>query len=544
VTHQTRDIDRLARHRLGFRDLRSGQREAIESILNGQDTLVVMPTGSGKSAIYQIASLLLPGPTVVISPLISLQRDQANAIEDNHLGEAAAVNSSVAASEREETMEELEERELEFVFLTPEQLQTAETLERLHEVKPALFVVDEAHCISEWGHDFRPAYLHLGASIEAIGTAPVLALTATASPPVREEILERLHMRDPRTIVRGFDRPNIWLGVEKFQDETTKRRILLERVVESEKPGIVYASTRKHTEEIAEALEERGVRAVAYHAGMKAGDREAAQDAFMEDRVEVMVATTAFGMGIDKPNVRFVFHLDVADSIDSYYQEIGRAGRDGKPARAILFYRPEDLGIHRFFAGGGKVDVEQVEAVVSVVHEHDGAVDPKEIRDETGLSDSKIMAAVSRLEEVGAVELLPTGEVMETKDGPAPEATMEDAVAAQERHRVYERSRIEMMRGYAEGWDCRREYLLNYFGEEYDDPCNLCDNCDAGSTVSEDEEQTPFPLNTRVRHGVWGEGMVQRHEGDNLVVLFDDVGYKTLDVAFVTESGALQPIQS
>ncbi len=530
----------IARRRFGFETLHPGQEAAIEAIVSGRDTLAVMPTGSGKSAIYQIASLLRKGPTIVVSPLIALQHDQVESIQRHHLGDAAEVNSMVAAGERDEAMEEFEEDELEFLFVAPEQFHNQETLDRIKEAGPGLFVVDEAHCISEWGHDFRPEYLRLGAVVEALGHPPVLALTATAAPPVRQEIMERLHMRDPLVVVRGFNRPNIWLGVEKFHDERTKTRALLERVTETEKPGIVYVSTRKHAEEIVSELTERGVKAVAYHAGMKTHDRQAAQEAFMTDEAEVMVATTAFGMGIDKPNVRFVFHYEISDSVDTYYQEIGRGGRDGAPAKAILFYRAEDLGIHRFFAGGGKVTVEQVEQVAEVVEDHEASIEIEEIHEETGLTLTKVNAALTRLEEVGVVEALPTGEVEEGQGETGRHEAAEAAVLAQEHHRAFERSRIEMMRGYAEVWDCRREYLLNYFGEAFHDPCDYCDNCNAGVTVAEDEGNEPFPLNSRVRHGVWGEGLVQRYEGDTMIVLFDDVGYKTLDTGFVTDSGALQ----
>jgi ATP-dependent DNA helicase RecQ len=349
-------IERAAREVFGYEQLRPGQAEAVERVLAGCDTLAVMSTGYGKSAIYQIAALLIPGPTVVVSPLIALQRDQVSDLEREGAGGAAAVSSFVPADERREALEELAEGALEFLFLSPEQLSNDEVLADVASSGPSLFVVDEAHLISEWGHDFRPDYLKLGAVAEAIGRPPILALTATAAPPVREEIVERLGMRSPEVLVRGFDRPNIHFGVERFHDARAKRRALLSRVAEEPKPGIVYAATRRLAEEIASELAAAGVSSLAYHGGMKRAARVEAQEAFMGDLVDVVVATTAFGMGVDKPNVRFVFHSEPSESVDSYYQEVGRSGRDGSEARALLFYRSEDLGLRRFFAGGSNGD--------------------------------------------------------------------------------------------------------------------------------------------------------------------------------------------
>ena len=535
-------IQRVARESFGWQELRPGQGEAAASVVDGKDTLAVMSTGYGKSAIYQIAALLIPGPTVVVSPLIALQREQVDDLEQQGVG-AANVNSTVAEGERRETFEELEEDELEFLFVSPEQLSNDEVLDEIRAAAPSLFVVDEAHCISEWGHDFRPDYLKLGAVAESLGRPPILALTATASPPVREEIVARLGMRDPHVFVRGFDRPNIWLGVERFRDEEQKTRALVERVAAEPKPGIVYVATRKGAEACADLLHEAGVTAIAYHGGMNKRERTEAQERFMADAVEVIVATTAFGMGVDKPNVRFVFHLEVADSVDSHYQEVGRAGRDGEPARAILFYRPEDLGLRRFFAGSGQVDVEEIQRVADAVEELPAPIDAVELREETELSQSKLTTAVSRLEDAGAIEVRADGEIAPVEEA-APvnsDHIVERAADAQENREQFDRSRVEMIRAYAELDDgCRRDFVLNYFGESFAPPCGRCDNCDAGR-VQAPPPDSPFQSGERVVHLKWGPGVVQRIVDGQIVVLFDGVGYKQLGVELVQERGLLEP---
>lgn len=542
VRKDVRVVRRVARETFGYDKLRPGQEAAIKSVLEGRDTLAVMPTGSGKSAIYQIAGVQIPGPTVVVSPLIALQRDQFETLDEQDVGGVALVNSTLKQSERRETFENLLEGELEFLLLAPEQLSNREVLEQVKAAKPSLFVVDEAHCVSEWGHDFRPDYLKLGSVIEELGHPTILALTATASPPVREEIVSRLGMRNLNLIVQGFDRPNISLEVERFDDEISKKRCFFERIVAVEKPGIVYTATRQRSEELAQELQNKGIKALAYHAGMRAIEREQVQSAFMADEAEIIVATTAFGMGIDKPNVRFVFHFDISDSIDSYYQEIGRAGRDGEPAQAVLFYRPEDLGIRRFFASSGQVDVDHLQQVATVVLNHSGPVTLHDLREVTELSQSKLTTALSRLEEVGIVEVSPGGEV-KTGDSTSPIVdAMMKAASTQQNHHNFDRSRIEMMRGYAELRDCRRRYLLNYFGEEIEAPCGNCDNCKAGITVETTGEHALFPVNSRVVHNAWGEGLVMRYEGDKMVILFDKVGYKTLAVAVVQERGLVKPV--
>ena len=280
----------------------------------------------------------------------------------------------------------------------------------------SLFVVDEAHCVSEWGHDFRPEYLRLGAAIQALGRPPVLALTATAAPPVRDEIVERLGLRSPEILIRGFDRPNLRFSVERFHGERgaeRKLRALEARIASSPPPGIVYVSTRREAEPLADAIPG----AAAYHAGMKAHERDDVQERFMDGEVGVVVATTAFGMGIDKHDVRWVYHAEVAESLDAYYQEAGRAGRDGEPAEIVLFYRSEDVGLKRFFAGG-HVEVDELAQVLEALERAGHPVPANELQDSTSLSQTKLASALARLEDAGALHVRTDGEVEPVADAP------------------------------------------------------------------------------------------------------------------------------
>ncbi len=474
---KTAAIEKTARETLDLENLWPGQEEAVRSILEGHDTLVVRPTRSGKSAIYQIAGLMLSGSTVVVSPLIALQKDQVDSINEQDAAEAAVVNSTQNVSENREVFERLTEGDLEYIFLAPEQLRKPETVEQLRAAEISLFVVDEAHCISEWGHDFRPDYLDLGRVIEELGHPPVLAMTATAGPEVREEIVTRLGMRNAKLFVHGFDRPNIFLRVDQFPTEAEKLEALVRRVNWADRPGIVYVGTRRNAEQIVRALNDQGVRALFYHAGLKAKDREQIQERFMANDVEVIVATNAFGMGVNKPDVRFVYHFDVSDSLDAYYQEIGRGGRDGEPAEAILFYRPENIGLRKFQAGAGKLEADKIERVVNAIAQQDGPVSQEELAEQANLSRRKLTTALKRLEDVNAVEKLPTGDVQLSEERNAFEAVQE-AANEQDRHKQQERNRLLQMQAYADLSTCRREFLLRYFGDQFEGPCNQCDNCE------------------------------------------------------------------
>lgn len=531
-------IDDVADEAFGLRRLRPGQQEAIEALVEGRDVLAVMPTGAGKSAIYQVAALLVPGPTIVVSPLISLQQDQMQSIEEDGAGGAVQANSKLSAGKREEALERVG-RDAEFLFLAPEQFAVAGTVETLAAKRPSLLVVDEAHCVSSWGHDFRPDYLRLGAVAEALGRPRIVALTATATGPVRDELIERLGLRDPLVLMQGFDRPELSLAVERFTDEASKRTALCDRVAAAAGPGIVYAATRAGVVDLAETLRARGLRAAAYHGGLPAGERDAVQDAFMAGALDVVVATTAFGMGIDKEDVRFVFHLEPSDSLDSYYQEIGRAGRDGKPADAVLYYRPEDLGVRRFFAGGARIEEEELAQLVRVVQER-GEVVMVELAAVLDMSVGRCATAVGWLERDDVVQVRADGVVVVVDHRADAEEAAGAAADVAEARRRTDASRVEMVRGYAETRHCRRRFLLNYLGEAFEPPCDACDVCLSGRAV-EAGADGPFAVGDRVVHESFGGGAVSGCEGDKVVVLFDEHGYKTLLLDHVVSAGMLQP---
>jgi ATP-dependent DNA helicase RecQ len=499
----------------GFGRLRPGQEEAAAALARGQDCLVVMPSSAGKSAIYQIAAIMLGGPAVVVSPLLSLQRDQARHLRER--GQTAiAVNVATSTRGRAEAFALLREGRHGFVFLAPEQLARDDVRAVLAASPPALVAVDEAHCVSAWGHDFRPDYLRVGAVIGSLAPRPVVAaLTATAAPPVREEIVQRLGLRQPRQVIRGFDRPEIHLAVRAFHDRADKDAGVLDTVRQLAGPGLVYAATRRQAEDLAGRLG-----APAYHAGLRRADREAAQRAFSGG--QTLVATSAFGMGIDRPGVRFVVHAAVPGSLDEYYQEIGRAGRDGQPAAAVCCYRPEDLALPRFFAGG-LPDAGQLAAVAAAVRQ---PVARRELARQLSLSERRLAGLLNLLEAAGSVRLRRRVE-------PAPGAPAPDEAAAVAReyatqHRSVERSRVEMMRRYAELTDCRRRFFLEYFGERSGGPCGRCDNCDAGRSSPAHDEDQVLPAGARVEHADWGRGTVLAGAGERMTVLFDEVGYKEL----------------
>jgi ATP-dependent DNA helicase RecQ len=328
----------------GFDSFRPGQEEVIRAVLEGRDTLAVMPTGGGKSLCYQVPALMQESLTVIVSPLISLMKDQVDSLIQSEVAEAAALHSGLSPEERWDVERRVRSGEIKMLYVAPERLRSLEFVLSLRRAGVGLFVVDEAHCISEWGHNFRPDYLFLPRVVRDLGSPPVLALTATATPRVREDIKRSLKMREPAVVVTSFNRPNLTYRVIEAKKKSDVTPLILEQIRRLEPPGIVYALSRKDCEDISGELRRSGVEAAAYHAGMTSEERTSIQERFMTDELPVVVATVAFGMGVDKPNVRFVIHATVPGSLPAYIQESGRAGRDGEPSECVVLYRAADLG--------------------------------------------------------------------------------------------------------------------------------------------------------------------------------------------------------
>jgi ATP-dependent DNA helicase RecQ len=532
-------LRKVARQQFGWPKLRPGQFGPMRAVLRRRDALVIMPTGAGKSAIYQIPAVLLPGPTVVVSPLLALQQDQIAALNERGDAKIRAVRVSSAETPNQQraAIAEIQAGRAEFLFITPEQLSNPDRLAEVRALKPGLVAVDEAHCISAWGPDFRPEFLQLGDLIEGLGRPPVLALTATASPPVREDIIERLHLRRPEIHVSNLDRRNLFLEVAYCPDEDYRWRRLTALLDEAGGPGIIYVATRRGAEELAERLRAAGYGADFYHGGMAGGAREERHEAFTGDKIDIMVATSAFGMGIDKANIRWVAHVALPDSPDSYLQEIGRSGRDGEPARALLLWRAEDEAIQRFFSGGAP-DLVEIRDLAAALRT--GPQTRTALKDKTGFGPRKLGQLLGLLEQVGAATNGSANKWTVPVFAPLPAAAADAALAEYERQQVVQRSRTDMMRGFAQASGCRSQTLLAYFGEHLKKRCGHCDNCvDGVASPPPARGDEPFAVHSQVRHKEWGPGMVMGYEQDKVTVLFDEVGYKTLSVPVVVEQALL-----
>jgi ATP-dependent DNA helicase RecQ len=518
-------IGELARERLGFDRLRPGQADAVQALAEGRDVLAVLPTGGGKSAIYELAGMLREGPTVVVSPLIALQDDQLAHLRAAGL-QAVVLNSQQSAGARTEALLTSCQSGT-FVFLAPEQLANPKTREALRRARPGLFVVDEAHLISQWGHDFRPDYMRLGAQAEAVGAPVRLALTATAAPPVRQEIIRRLGLTDPMVVIGNFDRPSIQLSVHRALTGSDKQQELARAAGELAGPGIVYAATHASAQAAHDTLAAAGEQVTLYHAGLPARARRDAMEAFLDGSVRIIAATVAFGMGIDKPDVRWVLHFDPPPSLDAYYQEFGRAGRDGYASRARLLYRYEDFETARYLST--RSVSERMVAWAAAALAAGQPIEP---------GTRQHVAALVRLADVGAAQWPADGEVRWTGTMSVTQALAASDTETQREDEV-ERTRLTMMRRYAEHPGCRRSFLLTYFGQDYPGPCGSCDN-DLEHAEAPPAD-VPFPVGTHVVSERWGTGTVQRYDGDHITVLFDEHGYRQMLVPLVLERSLLRP---
>jgi len=390
----------------GFEDFREGQREVIMAILEGHDTVVVMPTGGGKSLCYQLPALMKPGATIVVSPLIALMKDQVDALAARNLP-ATFINSSIPFEEQKARISGVRRGLYKLVYVAPERFRSAHFVETLRSIDISLFAIDEAHCISQWGHDFRPDYLRLRQAIEDIGRPRIAALTATATPYVRADIIEQLHLDEPRAFVSGFDRPNLSINVVHTQKEREKITHI-KSLAASSGSGIIYTSTRKAVEQVTGRLRSAGLNVIGYHAGMDEAARSSAQDDFMSGRVQMIVATNAFGMGIDKPDIRFVVHYQMPGSVEAYYQEIGRAGRDNLPSTCVLLFNYADKRTQDYFIEGSYPPPETVARVYQALvatNQNRIELSVSEIAARAGIrNEMAVQSALIILEKAGHIE--------------------------------------------------------------------------------------------------------------------------------------------
>jgi ATP-dependent DNA helicase RecQ len=546
------------RSNFGLTHFRPGQEEALQAVLDGRDAVVVMPTGAGKSLIYQLPALLLPGLTLVVSPLIALMKDQTDKLDD--LGvDALTINSGQSQREQTATENAVERGEGKILYVTPERFRDRDFFELLLERTISLFVVDEAHCVSQWGHDFRPDYMMLGAIAERLGRPPILALTATASPEVREDVVHQLRMRDPLVMVRDLVRPNLLFEVLPTVNESEKDAALDRILRSAEGTGIVYMATVKEAERTFEEFSERYPLAL-YHGKLPAKERHEAQEAFMAGEVKAVVATNAFGLGIDKPDIRFVVHYQFPGSLEAYYQEAGRAGRDGETARCTILYREEDRAVQGYFLGGKYPDITEAAQVARVVN----AMPEEERRSLEEIAD---MADIPRRKARIVLTLLKRhGMVREHRGGHwerlAPDVTATDLsreLTDYEERRARDRRKLEAMVRYCRTARCRTRMILDYFGEEHpeDFRCGHCDNDldpalnpelsgDAPGEVGTaaeslngnghgNGEEQPHALwaGEEVRHETFGEGVVLEVNGDRVEVDFAGHGTRVVKTEFL-----------
>ncbi|MDB6007574.1 MAG: ATP-dependent helicase, RecQ family [Prosthecobacter sp.] len=470
----------------GFREFLDGQETVMASILSGRDTMVIMPTGGGKSLCYQLPAMVMDGVTVVVSPLIALMKDQVDALERRGIP-ATLINSSISLGEQQERIEALRRGDYKLVYVAPERFRSRTFTNALRQVQIALVAIDEAHCLSQWGHDFRPDYMRLGEALAQLDRPQVVALTATATPEVRDDILRTLALRDPFVTIRGFERPNLSLNIAQTKSNSDKYE-RLKKIIAQFKTGIIYCSTRKRVEEVGSELRDWKLKVIEYHGGLDDKERESRQTKFITKKADVAVATNAFGMGIDRSDVRFVVHFDVPGSVEAYYQEAGRAGRDGEPSQCDLFFNFADTKTQEFFIDGNNPSVDIIRNVYQTLlnaadsnHEVQASID--DITDRAGAKNSMaIGSALSYLSRNDYIERfdIPGKRIRGTRLLQPNVLTRDlkfDVDALREKDRR-DRSKLKAMVELCyDDKACRQEQILRYFGESESTPCGSCDVC-------------------------------------------------------------------